>query len=178
MLAANGYAVNVDRYGHDETRLCLAAAAAVAGRSGPALMVAREERTAAASTATTARSALHHARLDAFPLGTPVLEPDLDLHSAVFHLNVSCNDSKKRQKSLFLNFEKCLKTHKNVRTVSETNLLCYMQSLAVQVNNYTGVRRWLPCHALEGATTAILNSTFIVLITQRSNEVVNSNAWD
>jgi len=79
MLAAYRNAVDVNRYRHDKTRRF----PAVAGRRRPASagLVAgtpadrsRQQRAATA--------ALHHAGLDSLPLGTPVLEPYLDLDLA------------------------------------------------------------------------------------------------
>jgi len=81
MLSAYRYAVDVDRYRHHKSR-CFPAVARHRRRSGAGKISdapadsARQQR-AAATTA-----ALHHPRLDSLPLGTPVLEPDLDLDLA------------------------------------------------------------------------------------------------
>jgi len=70
MLAANRDPVHVDRYRHDEPRRRLPALTG-AGVDAPA---ARQQRAPAASA-----PAVHHAGLDALPLGAPVLEPDFHL---------------------------------------------------------------------------------------------------
>jgi len=81
MLAAYRDAVDVHRYWHHKSRRFSAVAShrcpdtASAGRvAGASTDAARQERAATA--------ALNHPGLDALPLGSAVLEPDLDLHLA------------------------------------------------------------------------------------------------
>jgi len=80
VLAAYRDAIDVHRYRHDEPRRFpvvarrRSPATASAGKIAPA-DPARQQRAAAAA-------ALHHPGLDALPLGSPVLKPDLDLDLA------------------------------------------------------------------------------------------------